>query len=92
MFTISPGSSTVSWVGVRLNAPVWDSVFSGIMIVNPVTAAKSVPEIAVPEPTVTATGVAASRVPPFKVALTTVMVVALQPLSLNFIRRFTDRA
>ena len=49
---------------------------AGIVIVNPVTAAKSVPEVAVPEPTVTATGVAEARVPPFSVALT-VMVLAL---------------
>ena len=76
--TVSSGSSTVSCVGLRLNVPVCDRVLGGMMIVNPATAAKSVPDSAVPDPTVTATGVASPRVPPFRPAVT-VTVVAFAP-------------
>ena len=58
--------------------PVCDWVLAGIEIVNPATAAKSVPDSAVPDPTVTATAVASPRVPPFSLAVT-VTVVAFAP-------------
>ena len=68
--TVSSGSSTVSCVGVRTNEPVCEALSAGIVMVNPVTASKSVPAVAVPEPTVTVTGVAAALVPPFNAAVT----------------------
>ena len=49
---------------------MFDSVFAAMVIVNPGTAAKSVPGVAVPDPTVTATGVASPRAPPFSLAVT----------------------
>ena len=76
--TVSSGSSTVSRVGVSVKVPVCDRVLAGIEIENPATAAKSVPEVAVPDPTVTDTGVASPRVPPFSLAVT-VTVVAPAP-------------
>ena len=57
---------------------MFDWVLAGIEIENPTTAVKSVPEVAVPDPTVTDTGVASPRVPPFKLAVT-VTVVAPAP-------------
>ena len=74
--TVSLFSSTSSSVGSRLKVPVCDRVPAGIVIVKSLTVAKSVPEVAVPEPTLTVTGVALEREPPFSVAVT-VIVVAL---------------
>ena len=75
---VSSDSSTVSWVGSRLKVPVCEDWFAGIEIVKLFTALKSVPEVAVPDSTLTVTGVALPRVPPFRVAVT-VMSVALAP-------------
>ena len=79
--TVSSGSSRTSWVGVILSVPVCERLFAGIVIVIPVTGAKSVPEVAVPEVAVTDTAVAASRVPPFKVAVTVMGVAAAASLT-----------
>ena len=54
-----------------------DWALDGIEIVNPGTAAKSVPGVAVPDPTVTATGVASPRAPPFSLAVTVTVVAAV---------------
>ena len=79
--TVSAGSSTVSCVGVRTNEPVCEALFAGIVMVNPVTASKSVSAVAVPEPTVTVTGVAAALVPPFNAAVTVIGVAPAPSLT-----------
>ena len=80
MATVSSGSSVLSSVGIKRNVPVPDAWFAPIMMVNSVTSVKSVPETAVPEPTVTVTAVSLPRVPPFSRAVT-VTVVAPAPSS-----------
>ena len=82
-FTVSAGSSTSSWTGLRLKLPVRDRLFAAMVIVKPVTAVKSVPETAVPEATVTDTGVALSRAPPFSVAVTVITVALAASLTLS---------
>ena len=78
--TASSGSSISSCVGASVKVPVYDRALAGIMIVNPVTSAKSVPSVAVPDPTVTATGVASPRAPPFSLAVTVIVAApALSP-------------
>ena len=73
--TLSVPSSSVSSVGVRVNVAVPLGAFAGIVRVNVAgDAVKSVPDVAVPEPTDTVTAVAEPRVPSFRVPVTVMEV------------------
>ena len=68
--TASSGSSMLSSTGASVNVPVWLVIPTGIVIVNSLTAAKSVPTSAVSPSTRTLTAVASGRAAASSAAVT----------------------